>query len=464
MHARLVHTGVERAKNPQLNKAIMAISEIHYGSQRSFGGKLTGYALGWLTTALHRVHSPGTQGGMSYRVLPLAGLHFSPEYNPARYISRATLQVLTAIGALLLLTAGVNFVNLATAQALGRGREIGVRRTLGATRRGIFGHFLGETLLLVLAAAGLVLAHAGLPWLRTWTNTPIPQSLDGAAGLFGAALVAGLTLGAGWYPGRVLAGFRPVQVLKGQAPTLAAGGLWLRRGLVVAQLALSQGLLLAVLVMFQQLTVWLATDPGFAVGGRVVVPAHWLKRPVFEQFERELLRVPGVLDGSFRYDAPTIRTVNTDYFVYDHRTRYEPFLLARLPADAQYVPLSGLALVACHNLPASDTVRGYLLNEAAVRQLGIATPAAVIGHHLRLENRAETSEGPILGVVRDWHYCGLQLGVLPTILYTSRNEYRTLALRLAPAPAWATRCPRPCAPSGTATTPTNSSASSGWQR
>jgi cell division protein FtsX len=385
-------------------------------------------------TDLHRTHSPATQGGMRYRVLPLAELHFSPEYNSDRYISRVTLQVLTGIGVLLLLTAGVNFVNLATAQALGRGREIGVRRTVGATSRGILGHFLGETLLLVLAAAGvgLVLAHTGLPWLRTWTNTPIPQPLDGAAWAFIAALVAALTLGAGWYPGRVLAGFRPAQVLKAPPPTLAAGGLWLRRGLVVSQLTLSQGFLLAVLVMLQQLTVWLATDPGFVVSGRVVVPAHWLRRPVFERFERELRRVPGVLDVSFCYDAPTIRTVNNDYFIYDRRAHREPFLLVRLPVDAQYVPLFGLTLVAGHNLPDSDTVCGYLLNEAAVRQLGMGTPAAVIGHHLRLENRVEPSQGPILGVVRDWHYSGLQVGVLPTILYTNRGEYRTLALRLAP--------------------------------
>ncbi|MGI4875619.1 MAG: FtsX-like permease family protein [Janthinobacterium lividum] len=385
-------------------------------------------------TALHRAHSPATLGAMRYRVLPLPELHFSAEYNPARYVSHATLGVLTGIGALLLLTAGVNFVNLATAQALGRGREIGVRRTVGATSRGIFGHFLGETLLLVLAATGLglVLANAGLPWLREWTDTPFPRPLDGAAWRFVAGLVALLTLGAGWYPGRVLAGFRPAQVLKGQAPTLAAGGLWLRRGLVVAQLALSQGFILAVLVMFQQLTVWLQTDPGFAASGRVVLPARWLNRPVFQQLGAELSRVPGVLGVSFCYDAPTIGTVNTSYFSYDNRAPREPFLLARLPADAQYVPLFGLQLVAGHNLPASDTVRGYLLNEAAVRQLGVGAPAAVVGHHLHLDNGAETSDGPILGVVRDWHYSGLQLGVIPTILYTSRGEYNTLALRLAP--------------------------------
>jgi len=385
-------------------------------------------------TALHRKYSPATLRKVSYRVLPLAELHFSSAYNPARYVGHSTLGVLTSIGVLLLLTAGVNFVNLATAQALGRGREIGVRRTVGATSRRIFGHFLGETLLLVLAAAGagLVLAHAGLPWLRTWTDTPLPP-LDGATGLFLAGVVALLTLGAGWYPGRVLAGFRPAQVLKGQAPTLAAGGLWLRRGLVAAQLALIQGFMLAVLVMFQQLAVWLKTDPGFAVSGRVVLPARWLPEPVFRQFGHALRQAPGVRGVSFCYEAPTINTINTSYFSYDNRTPREPFLLARLPADAQYVPLFGLRLVAGHNLPASDTVRGYLLNEAAVRQLGVGAPAAVIGHHLHLENGDETSDGPILGVVRDWHYSGLQLGVIPTVLYSSRGEYHTLALRLAPS-------------------------------
>lgn len=384
-------------------------------------------------TALHRKYSPATLRKVTYRVLPLSELHFSSAYNPARYISHRTLGVLTSIGALLLLTAGVNFVNLATAQALGRGCEIGVRRTVGATSRRIFGHFLGETLLLVLTAvwAGLILAYAALPWLRIWLDTPLPPPLDGATGLFLAAVVALLTLGAGWYPGRVLAGFQPAQVLKGQAPTLAAGGLWLRRGLVAAQLALMQGFILAVLVMFQQLATWLHTSPGFAVSGRVVLPARWLPEPVFRQLGAELRRVPGVLGVSFCYDAPTLNIINTSYFSYDRRTPREPFLLARLPADAQYVPLFKLQLVAGHNLPASDTVRGYLLNEAAVRQLGVGTPAAVIGHHLHLENGNETSDGSIVGVVRDWHYSGLQLGVIPTVLYSNRGEYRTLALHLA---------------------------------
>ena len=386
-------------------------------------------------TALHHKHSPATLSSQRYRVLPFSEQHFSRQYNPARYVSRATLGVLALIGALLLLTAAVNFVNLATAQALGRGREIGVRRTVGATSRGIFGHFLGETLLLVLAATGLglVLANAGLPWLRAWTDTPISRPLDGAAWLALASAVGVLTLGAGWYPGRVLAGFRPAQVLKGQAPTLAAGGLWLRRGLVVTQLALSQGFILAVLVMFQQLTVWLHASPGFATSGRVLVPAGWLSPPVFEQFKREVSRVPGVLAVSFCYDAPAIGTVNTNYFSYDDREPREPFLLARLPADAQYVPLFNLKLVAGRNLPASDTIRGFLLNEAAVRQLGRGTPAAVIGHRLRVAIRPDTAEGPVLGVVRDWHHSGFQLGVIPTVLYTSRGEYRTLALHLAPA-------------------------------
>ncbi len=383
-------------------------------------------------TALHRAHSPATLLTTCYKVLPLRELHFSAGYNPARYVSRATLGVLMGIGALLLLTASANFVNLATAQALGRGREMGVRRTAGATSRQLFWHFLGETLLLVLAAAGagLVLAHASLPWLHTWAGTPLPQPLDGATWLFLIGLVILLTLGAGWYPGRVLAGFRPAQVLKGQAPTLAAGGLWLRRALVAAQLTLTQGFILAVLVMVHQLTVWRKTDPGYATSGRVVLPMPRLQPPVSKQLRQELARVPGVLGVSFCYDAPAIDVVNSDYFQYDNREAREPFLLARLPADAQYAPLFGLQLVAGHYLPASDTVRGYLLNEAAVRQLGVR-PAAAIGRHLRLANRLAPSQGPIIGIVRDWYHSGLQQGVVPMILYTNQVEYQSLALRLA---------------------------------
>ncbi|WP_161599539.1 FtsX-like permease family protein [Hymenobacter nivis] len=385
--------------------------------------------------ALHRAHFPATLGNQRYRVLPLLAQHFSASYNEGRYIDRATLQVLILIGALLVLTAGVNFVNLATAQALGRGREIGVRRTVGATSRRIFWQFMTETLLLVLAAAGagLVLAYAGLPGLRGWTDAPVPLQLDGAAWLFLAGLVTLVTLGAGWYPGRVLAGFRPAQVLKGQAPTLAAGGLWVRRGLIVAQLALSQGFVLAVLVMFQQLTVWLTADPGFASRDRVLLPARPLRPAVFRQLRQELSQVPGVLDLSFCSDVPALSTINTSPFAYDHRAAREPFLLARLPADAQYVPLFGLQLVGGHNLPASDTVRGYLLNETAVRHLGVGSPQAVIGHHLSLENGDESSAGPILGVVRDWRYQGFQNESVSLVLYTNRTEYRALTLHLAPS-------------------------------
>jgi putative ABC transport system permease protein len=287
---------------------------------------------------------------------------------------------------------------------------------------------------LVLAAAGtgLVLAYAGLPGLREWTSTPVSLQLDGAAWLFLAGLVTLVTLGAGWYPGRVLAGFRPAQVLKGQAPTLAAGSLWVRRGLVVMQLALSQGFVLAVLVMFQQLTVWLSADPGFASRDRVLLPARRLSLPVFQQFHRDLSQVPGVLEVSFCADAPALSTINTSPFTYDHRAAREPFLLVRLPTDAQYVPLFGLQLVAGHNLPAGDTVRGYLLSETAVRYLGATSPQAVIGHHLSLENGDESSAGPILGVVRDWRYQGFQSESVSLVLYTNRNEYRALALRLAP--------------------------------
>jgi len=385
--------------------------------------------------ALHRAHHPTSLRTYHYRVLPLLAQHFATEYDGT--IARRTLLILSCIGGLLLLTAGVNFVNLATAQALGRGREIGVRRTVGATSRRIFWQFMAETLLLVLLAAGtgLVLAYAALPALREWTNTPIPHRLDGRAWLFLAGLSALLTLGAGWYPGRMLAGFRPAQVLKGQAPG-PAGGQWLRRGLVVAQLALSQGFTLGVVVMYQQLAVWLAADPGFATAGRVVVPTPWLSGAAQARLRAELLRVPGVAGVAFGFDSPAVGTTNTSYFSYDRRALNEAFDVTRLAIDDDYLSTFGLRLVAGRPLAPDSLPHGFLLNETAARGLGVGPPVAVIGHELGLNSRGDdVAYGPIVGVVRDWRLQGFQQEAIPMVLFHNAGENRAFTVQLAPSAA-----------------------------
>jgi cell division protein FtsX len=385
--------------------------------------------------ALHQRHHPTSLHTYRYRVLPLVEQHFAMEYDGT--IARSTLLILSCIGGLLLLTAGVNFVNLATAQALGRGREIGVRRTVGATSRHIFWQFLAETLLLVLLAAGtgLVLAYAALPGLREWTNTPIPHWLDGRAWLFLAGLVLFLTLGAGWYPSRVLAGFRPAQVLKGQTPGQASG-LWVRRGLVVAQLALSQGFTLGVLVMYQQLSVWLDTNPGFATAGRVVVPTPWLASAAQARLRAELAQVPGVVGVTFGFDSPAVGTTNTSYFSYDRRALNEKFDVTRLAIDDQYLDVFDFQLVAGQPLTADSKPSSFLLNETAARLLGVGPPAAVIGHELGLNSRGDdVAYGPIVGVVRDWRLQGLQKEPLPMVLFHNPSEYRSITVQLAPGAA-----------------------------
>ena len=385
--------------------------------------------------ALQQTHHPTSVRTYRYRVLPLLEQHFAMQYDGT--IAHRTLFILSCIGGLLLLTAGVNFVNLATAQALGRGREIGVRRTVGATSRRIFWQFMAETLLLVLLAAGtgLVLAYAVLPGLREWTNAPIPHWLDAQAWLFLTGLVLLLTLGAGWYPGRVLAGFRPAQVLKGQTPG-QAGGLWVRRGLVVAQLALSQGFTLGVLVMYQQLSVWLTTNPGFATAGRVVVPTPWLAGSNQARLRADLLRVPGVANVSFGFDSPAVGTTNTSYFSYDRRAPNEDFDVTRLAIDDHYLAVFGLQLVAGQPLAADLKPNSFLLNETAARRLGVGPPAAVIGHELGLDSRGnDVAYGRIVGVVSDWRLQGLEQEAIPMVLFHNPGEYRSITVQLAPGTA-----------------------------
>ena len=365
-----------------------------------------------------------------YHLLPLREVHTTERYNGA--ISPWLLRVLTAIGGLLLLTAVINFVNMATAQAASRAREIGVQRVIGATRGGIFSLFMLETALLVAGSAGtgLVIAYTLLPALRRWTDTPIPLSLDAPTGLFLLSLTGLLTVAAGVYPAWVLARFRPARVMKGGPGDTATGGLLLRRGLIVGQLAVSMGFILAVGVMWRQTDYWLRADPGFDSAGRLVLPVRGITPTDRDRLRAELRRLPGVREVSYFAQPPAGGELNTQpVFVDNQRAPVDPVLM---PADARYVPLFGLPLVIGRNLLASDTARGVLLNETAVRVLGFARPRDALGHRVAIP-----AEGlpptPVVGVLRDWSHKGFKNGIDPIVLYPDRRAYGFCALQTTPS-------------------------------
>lgn len=372
-------------------------------------------------------HAP-TLTGHHYHLLPLTQLHTTERYNGS--IGDKLLQILTGIGGLLLLTGIINFINLATAQAGSRAREVGVQRVIGATRGRVFGLFMLETALLVgfSTGAGLVIAYTLLPLLQFWTDTPVPIQWDASAGLFMGALMGLLTLAAGVYPGFVLASVRPARVIKASPTQAATGGLLLRQSLVVGQLAVSMGFVLAVAVMYRQTERWLITDPGFDARGRLLMT---IKKSVpidLLRLRREFLSVPGVANVSFFSEPPAGGTLNTQHVYVDDQLEFASVQPALMPADARYVALFGLGLVAGRNLAESDTARGILLNESAARVLGFARPEMAIGHRLRIPDEGIAAV-PIQGILRDWYQRGLKNDPVPVAIYQDYRTYTYCALQ-----------------------------------
>jgi len=378
----------------------------------------------------HRKRHPASLATYQYRVLPLTAQHTAPNYYTG--IRGDVLLVLAIIGGLLLLTACVNFINMATAQALRRGREIGVRRVIGATRRRVFWQFLTETALIASLAAGMaiVLAYSFLPILRQWTQTPVPFRLDLVDWGFLLGLVGLITGLAGTYPGLVLAGFKPVRVLNGQATQQQIQGLPLRRLLVIGQLAINMAFVTAVIVMNRQLSFWLQADSGFDADQRVTFPVYQNGNQDLVQFRRALLQIDGVEAVSYSSKAPIGGTINTYPIRFADRPAVEPYQLVTMVVDSAYVPVYAIKLLAGQQLPNRDTVSGFLVNETAVRMLGFSSPEQVIGKLLTIPYR-DTLTKPIIGVVGDWRQSGFKSPILPTVLFTNHHSFSFCHLRLA---------------------------------
>lgn len=372
-------------------------------------------------------HAP-TLTAHQYHVLPLAQLHTAERYNAP--IGERLLQTLIGIGGLLLLTGIINFINLATAQAGYRAREVGVQRVIGATRGRVFGLFMLETALLVgvAAGAGLVIAYTLLPLLQRWTETPVPLQWDASVGQFAGVLVGALILATGVYPGWVLARFRPARVLKASPTQAATGGLMLRQCLVVGQLAVSMGFVLAVAVMFRQTERWLRTDPGFDAGGRLLIAIKKTPPPALVRLRQALLTVSGVANASFFFQPPAGGTLNTQHIYVDDQSFSSPEQPALMPADARYVPLFGLSLVAGRNIGESDTAQGILLSQSAARVLGFARPELAIGHRLRIPDEG-IGAVPVRGILRDWYQRGLKNDPVPVAIYQDTRAYTYCALQ-----------------------------------
>ncbi|GAB3316745.1 ABC transporter permease [Larkinella ripae] len=373
---------------------------------------------------------------------PLSDIHFNPVYEgtiltPA--ISTTYLYVFGAVGLFVLLIACVNFINMSTARAMLRAKEVGVRKVIGATQGQLITQFLSEAFWITVfsAALALTLTYNVLPLVNDFMQKQVVFAWPETTVLLTVlALLTGLL--AGLYPAFFLARFRPARALKTAADSGRGEAAWLRQGLVVFQFTISLVLAVGVLVVYRQMSYFRQKDLGFSQKAivSVGVPVPGNLNPLGES----LRQIPGVEQVSFALGAPTSRNnFGTDVRP-DLANPDKKISIALKLADADYLNTYGLKLVAGRFFEHRDTLGfagsipeekrryAFVVNENLVKVLGYSKPEQAVGRKIRLGLNDITAE--IIGVVRDFHTSSLREPMMPMVMMNFPSFYYSVGLKL----------------------------------
>lgn len=364
---------------------------------------------------------------------PLSQLHFDTRFDSFgnHITSTDTLWTLSLIGIFIIVMACINFINLSTAQAIGRSKEIGIRKVLGSMRQQLFIQVMGETGLIVFIAAivAIVVAAVCLPFIKHIASIEEPLSLLNFQTLsFIAGIIIIVTVFSGLYPSLILSGFKPVLALKNKITSASIGGISLRRGLVVMQFAISQILIIGTIVAITQMNFVRNADLGFNKEAIVLLSGNAdssiiAKQPAFKQ---QLLQNPGIVSVSFNADPPSSDNNWSSNFAYNHQPD-EKYSISMKFADADYFTTFGLQLLAGRVYSKSDTANEVIINETVVKKLGIKNPEEVIGKQIRAGSNQWNT---IVGVVKDFKTSSLKKSITPLMLAQNRKYYAITAIKI----------------------------------
>ncbi len=370
-----------------------------------------------------------------YFLQPVSSIHLhshlryetEPSGNPL-YVT-----IFSFVGLFILLIACLNFMNLSTARAANRAREVGMRKVVGARRFQLIGQFLGESLLVTIFSLGLamVLAKFAMPLINNVTGIVLnfDQILNPVvlAGLIAGSIGVGLATGV--YPALVLSAFRPISTLKGN---LAGGsrGFAMRNGLVVVQFAISVVLIVGTLIMARQFNYMKNQHLGFEKEQKLVIPIRGgisiLEN--YESVKNLFSENPFVQNATVSSSVPGRSVSNFGIsLVGEEDTKNQSMF--HLYFDQDFIPLYGIEMAAGRAFQkemSTDIAGAFLINEAAVAAFGWSSPEEAIGKRLKTGFGGRVN--PIIGVTKNFHYRGLQTQVEPLVMECNPQLFRYLTL------------------------------------
>lgn len=368
-------------------------------------------------------------------LMPLKNIHLYSHYTEEAEANGdgQSVSFLFLIAFFIIAIAWINYINLATARSLERAREVGVRKVLGALRQGLIRQFMLESLLLNLLAlvAALAVTLVIHPLFSRLTGRPLASLFSLPAtywGIFTALFVAGTFL-SGIYPALVLSRYQPVAVLKGLFKN-TAGGQWLRKGLIVGQFAASVILIAGTMIVNRQLSYMRSKQLGANINQTLVINGNGgagltdsSYNTVYQAFKGEVLQTNGVSSITASSAVMGEEILWSTDWQRLHSGSNQVVTLFHLGVDDDFIGSYGLKLLAGRPFsPAFDAdQKAIILNETAVRALGISSPQAAIGELLSGGQRNMDSLH-VTGVIADYHNEGLQKAIQPLVLFPNRNN------------------------------------------
>lgn len=366
---------------------------------------------------------------------PVQDIHFATKIGnyANRSISKGMIWAMSLVGLFILITACVNFVNLATAQALRRSREVGVRKVLGSTRGQLLRQYFSETGIITLVSVLLALVSAQLllPHIANILNIQSQNVVffqDPSVLLCCVVLTIITTFLAGFYPALVVSGYQPILALKGKMRTAGSSQSNLRKGLIVLQFSISQVILIGTLIAYSQMKYFSSLDLGFEKDEIVTIAIPDQAEGKLETLRQQVAQIPGVKSIAYSAFTPMSRSNWQTGFKYENDAEFLDFDVVMRPADTAYFNTYGLKMAAGRLYLPSDTIREYVVNEAFAYKMGFKNPQDIIGKRLAIGG--SDFKLPVVGVVKNFNTYTLHQEIIPCVMTTMRDNYRTLSVKL----------------------------------
>jgi putative ABC transport system permease protein len=374
-------------------------------------------------------------------IIPLSDIHLYSNYKYEAGVNGngRAVSFMFLIGFIIMAIAWVNYINLSTARSVERGREVGVRKVLGAGKTQLIRQFLVESVLMNLIA--VLIGFVVFKLLSSTFNQlmgredPTLISMSNASWLLFMILFATGTLLSGVYPAFVMSGYKPVSVLKGAFKNTSRG-LLLRKGLIIGQFGISVILIAGTIIVFRQVNFMRHQDLGININQTLVLDGATSLRDsiypgTYQPFKEELLRQTGIQSVAASTNVPGQEIFWTTGVKRLDPPNSESIILHHLGVDYDFIPQFQLKMISGRNFSKefSTDENAAILNETAVSTLGFKNSLKAVGQ--KIIRRRDTLT--IIGVVQSFHHQGLQKAIDPQIILLVPDSRDAYSIKLSSA-------------------------------